>query len=395
MVMEEKKPYINFDEYIRQGEPSQREAAYAWSTAIGLQAVDGLKTSDYLNDLARRNIEGEITIDQVDALLNNYYQSKTSREADDDDKEEADRASKNIKRILSTVTLNFSTNGLISLHRRIFEGVFKHAGELRKYDITKKEWVLEGDTVRYQNWEDLRRTLDYDIEQERAFVYKGMSKDEVIAHLTKFVSGLWQIHAFGEGNTRTIAVFTILYLRSLGFNVENDLFARHSWYFRNALVRANYKNVVKGVEYSTIYLERFFRNLLLGEQWDLRNRYLHIHPTKEWSVQPILSAPEQVPDKYPTSTQQVQDKLHTENPNITNLVCKVGERELSVKEMMLAMGLKDRENFLTLYLNPAITDGFIRLLYPQSPRHPRQKYLLTVKGLALYNETKSRNEEVE
>ena len=395
MVMEEKKPYINFDEYIRQGEPSQREAAYAWSTAIGLQAVDGLKTSDYLNDLARRNIEGEITIDQVDALLNNYYQSKTSREADDDDKEEADRASKNIKRILSTVTLNFSTNGLISLHRRIFEGVFKHAGELRKYDITKKEWVLEGDTVRYQNWEDLRRTLDYDIEQERAFVYKGMSKDEVIAHLTKFVSGLWQIHAFGEGNTRTIAVFTILYLRSLGFNVENDLFARHSWYFRNALVRANYKNVVKGVEYSPIYLERFFRNLLLGEQWDLRNRYLHIHPTKEWSVQPNLSAPGQVPDKYPTSTQQVQDKLHTENPNITNLVCKVGERELSVKEMMLAMGLKDRENFLTLYLNPAITDGFIRLLYPQSPRHPRQKYLLTVKGLALYNETKSRNEDEE
>ena len=395
MVMEEKKPYINFDEYIRQGEPSQREAAYAWSTAIGLQAVDGLKTSDYLNDLARRNIEGEITIDQVDALLNNYYQSKTSREADDDDKEEADRASKNIKRILSTVTLNFSTNGLVSLHRRIFEGVFKHAGELRKYDITKKEWVLEGDTVRYQNWEDLRRTLDYDIEQERAFVYKGMSKDEVIAHLTKFVSGLWQIHAFGEGNTRTIAVFTILYLRSLGFNVENDLFARHSWYFRNALVRANYKNVVKGVEYSTIYLERFFRNLLLGEHWDLRNRYLHIHPTKEWSVQPNLSAPEQVPDKYPTSTQQVQDKLHTENPNITNLVCKVGERELSVKEMMLAMGLKDRENFLTLYLNPAITDGFIRLLYPQSPRHPRQKYLLTVKGLALYNETKSRKEDEE
>ena len=282
MVMEEKKPYINFDEYIRQGEPSQREAAYAW-----------------------------------------------------------------------------------------------------------------GDTVRYQNWEDLRRTLDYDIEQERAFVYKGMSKDEVIAHLTKFVSGLWQIHAFGEGNTRTIAVFTILYLRSLGFNVENDLFARHSWYFRNALVRANYKNVVKGVEYSPIYLDRFFRNLLLGEQWDLRNRYLHIHPTKEWSVQPILSAPEQVPDKYPTSTQQVQDKLHTENPNITNLVCKVGERELSVKEMMLAMGLKDRENFLTLYLNPAITDGFIRLLYPQSPRHPRQKYLLTVKGLALYNETKSRKEDEE
>ena len=386
--MDDKELYVNFDEYIRQGESSQREAAYAWSTAIGLQAVDGLKTSDYLNDLARRNIEGEITIDEVDKLLDNYYQNKTTRDADDDDKEEADRASKNIKRILSTVTLDFTTNGLISIHRRIFDGVLKHAGELRKYDITKKEWVLEGDTVRYLNWEDLRRALDYDIQQERAFVYKGKSWDEVISHLTRFVSGLWQIHAFGEGNTRTTAVFTILYLRSLGFNVENDLFARHSWYFRNALVRANYKSIVKGVDYSPVYMERFFRNLLLGEQWDLRNRYLHIHPTKEWSVQPNLVKP----DKYPTSTPQVPDKLHTDNNNIANLVCKVGEQELSVKEMMSAIGLKDRENFLNLHLNPAIAGGYVRLLYPDKPRHPRQKYLLTVKGLALFNEIKKKED---
>ncbi len=380
--MDDREQYINFDEYIRQGEPSQREAAYAWSTAIGLQAVDGLKTSDYLNDLARRNIEGEITIDEVDKLLDNYYQCKATREADDDDKEEADRASKNITRILSTITLDFTTNGLISIHRRIFDGVLKHAGELRKYDITKKEWVLEGDTVRYLNWEDLRRALDYDIQQERSFVYKGKSEDEVIIHLARFVSGLWQIHAFGEGNTRTTAVFTILYLRSLGFKVENDLFARHSWYFRNALVRANYKSVVKGVDYSPVYLERFFRNLLLGEQWDLRNRYLHIHPAKEWSLQPNLATS----DKYPTSTRQVPNKLYTDNIYIANLVHKVGGQELSVKEMMSAMGLKDRENFLNLYLNPAIKDGYVRLLYPDSPRHPRQKYLLTVKGLALYNE---------
>ena len=178
------------------------------------------------------------------------------------------------------------------------------------------------------------------------------------------------------------AVFTILYLRSLGFKVENDLFARHSWYFRNALVRANYKSVVKGVDYSPVYLERFFRNLLLGEQWDLRNRYLHIHLTKEWSLQPNLAAP----DKHPTSPRQVPNKLHTDNIYIANLVHKVGGKELSVKEMMSAMGLKDRENFLNLYLNPAIKDGYVRLLYPDSPRHPRQKYLLTVKGLALYNE---------
>ncbi len=383
----DKELCLNFDEYIRQGEPSQREAAYAWSTAIGLQAVDGLKTSEYLNDLARRNIEGEITIDEVEQLLNSYYENKTTREADDDDKQEADKASKNIKRILSVKTCDFSTNGYISLHRRIFEGVMKHAGEIRKYDITKREWVLEGDTVSYLNWEDLRRAVDYDIQQERDFSYKGISKDELVAHVAKFVSGLWQIHAFGEGNTRTTGVFTIQYLRSLGFNVENDLFAKHSWYFRNALVRANYKNAIKGIDYSPVFLERFFRNLLLGEQWDLRNRYLHINPPAEWKEQPNLATP-QVPRKYPTSIGQAQAKLQASNPNIIRLLQVVGERELSVKEIMEGLELKDRKNVLNLYLNPAVSDGYVRLLYPNSPRHPRQKYLLTVKGMTLYNDIK-------
>lgn len=396
-----KERYINFDEYIRQGEPSQREAAYEWGTAIGLQAVDGLKTSDYLNELARRNIEGEITIDEVEELLNSYYEGKTTREADDDDKQEADKASKNIKRILSTKTFQFSTNNFISVHRRIFDGVMKHAGELRKYDITKREWVLEGDTVNYLNWEDLRRALDYDIEQERNFSYKGLSSDEMVAHITKFVSGLWQIHAFGEGNTRTTAVFIIQYLRSIGFDVENDLFAKHSWYFRNALVRANYKNARKGIDYTPVYLERFFRNLLLGEQWDLRNRYLHINPTKEWSVQPNLAAPEQVQDQSKTSagettrqatrqaTRQVADKFRTNNLNIKKLVLIVGNEELSIRDMLERLGLKNRESFMDVYLNPAIKEKYVRQLYPDKPRHPRQKYLLTVKGNLLYNELTS------
>ena len=389
--MDAKQLYINFDEYIRQGEPSQRDSAYAWSTAIGLQAVDGLKTSEYLNDLARRNIEGEITIDEVGSLLDSYYESKTVREADDDDKEEADKASKNIKKILSTVTLDFSTNGLINLHRRIFNGVFKHAGELRKYDITKKEWVLDGDTVRYLNWEDLRRAIDYDIEQERAYIFKGKTQDEIVQHLSRFVSGIWQIHAFREGNTRTTAVFTILYLRSLGFDVKNDLFARHSWYFRNALVRANYKNAVKGIDYSPVYLERFFRNLLLGEQWDLRNRFLHINPPAEWRIQPNLSAPEQAPEQVPEQAPEQapeQDLLHTNNQLIIELINIIGNEELSISQLMEKVGLKHRPNFIEYHLNPAISEGYVRLLYPKSPRHPRQKYLLTVKGLALYNELK-------
>ena len=394
--MSEKQLYIDFEEYIRQGEPTQRERAEAWSVAIGLQAVDGLKVSDYLRETARKNIEGEITIDEARERVKTYYQSKKQREPDDDDKQEADQVSANITKILSTDTLDFSTKGYISLHRRIFEGVFKHAGRIRDYDITKKEWVLEYDTVHYLNWEDLRRALDYDIEQERGFSYKGLSSDELIAHVTRFVSGIWQIHAFGEGNTRTTAVFTIQYLRSLGFKVDNDLFAKHSWYFRNALVRANYKSAVKGIDYSPVYLERFFRNLLLGEQWDLRNRYLHINPPEEWNVQPNLAnpnkhstsagqVPEQVQDKRRTSAGQVQDKCHTDNPNIVKLVHVVGYNELSVKGMMEGVGLKGRDNFLNLYLTPAIAAGYIRLLYPQSPRHPRQRYLLTVKGQMLYD----------
>ena len=388
--MNEEQLYINFDEYIRQGEPAQREAAYAWSTAIGLQAVDGLKTSEYLNNLAQQNIEGKITIDEVEHLLNSYYESKTIREADDDDKEEADKASKNIKRILSVKTFDFSTNGYISVHRRIFEGVLKHAGELRKYDITKREWVLEGDTVSYINWEDLRRAIDYDIQQEREFSYKGIGNDELATHFAKFVSGLWQIHAFGEGNTRTTAVFAIQYLRSLGFNVENDLFAKHSWYFRNALVRANYKSAVKGIDSSPVYLERFFRNLLFGERWELRNRYLHINPPAEWKVQPNFTAPTDTRTSTRTSNEQapeqVQDLLRTSNALIIELIKVIGNEELSISKLMQKVGLKHRPNFLEYHLNPAINEGYVRLLYPQSPRHPRQKYLLTVKGLALYNE---------
>ena len=380
--------YLNLDEYIRQGEPAQQEKAGYWQTAIGLQAVDGLKVSGYLQDTARRHIEGDITIDEARELVNQYYITKTAHNANDEDKEEADRVSSNIVKVLSSPTFDFSTGGFQSVHRRVFDGVMKHAGEFRTYDITKKEWVLEGDTVLYLNWEDLRRAIDYDLEHERIYNYKGKNHNEIINHITRFVSGLWQIHAFREGNTRTTAVFTIQYLRSLGFNVNNDLFAKHSWYFRNALVRANYHNVAKGIDYTPIYLERFFRNLLLGEQWELRNRYLHIHPTKEWSNQPNLTAPNRTSNRTSTEqvTEQADNLLHPNNPLILGLIRIVGNEELSISQLMGKTGLKHRPNFIENHLNPAITEGYVRLLYPDKPRHPRQKYLLTVKGLALYNE---------
>ena len=286
--------FASFDEYLRQGEPLQKERAENWKTVIGLQAVDGLQPSAYLIDVAKRNIEGEISLNETRKLIDSYYQSKTVRTPKDEDEEEADKVSANIAKILASKTFAFNTNGYVSLHRRIFEGVFKHAGEIRQYDISKKEWVLEGDSVNYLNWEDLRRALDWDIEQEKNFSYKGLTDDEKIEHIAKFISGIWQIHAFREGNTRTTAIFTIQYLRSLGYEVNNEMFAKHSWYFRNALVRANYRNINKDIEYSPIYLVRFFRNLLLGESWVLKNRYLHIDPTDEWKVQPRLATP-QVP----------------------------------------------------------------------------------------------------
>lgn len=276
--MAEKHPYeLDFEQYIRNTEPGKKEKSYAWSTAIGLQQVDGLTPSKYLFDTAKRNIEGEITFDEAKSLIDTYYESKTERiENSEERTEEADKVASRIAQILSEKSFNFSPSHLIAIHGRLFEGIFKFAGKLRDYDISKREWVLDGDTVMYGAAFELKVALDYDFEQERNFSYKNLTKEEIVRHITFFVSRLWQIHAFGEGNTRTTAVFTIKYLRSLGFNVNNDIFAENSWYFRNALVRANYTNLQKGIQENQEFLEKFFRNLLLGEQNELRNRYCHI-----------------------------------------------------------------------------------------------------------------------
>ena len=227
---------VNFDEYIQQGEPQKREKSYAWQTAIGLQAVDGLKPSDYLVETACRHIEGDITIDEVQQLIKSYYESKDIRAVKAAETEEADKVSANIAALLNERTFAFTFAGLVAIHRRVFDGVFKFAGQIRDYNITKKEWVLRGDTVLYVSAPDIRRAIEYDHEQEKTFIYIGLDISQIVGHIAQFVSGLWQIHPFGEGNTRTTAVFTIQYLRTMGFNVENDLFAKHSWYFRNALV---------------------------------------------------------------------------------------------------------------------------------------------------------------
>ena len=264
-----------FKEYIRESEPNKREKGYAWQTAIGLQAVDGLKTSKYLINTAIRNIEGDISIDEANSLLNSYYEKKPKQDPGDRT-EEADKVSVRIVKVLSETGFSFTPNEYISIHKKLFTGIYRHAGKIRDYNITKKEWVLDGETVFYGNASELRDTLEYDFSEERSFSYKGLSINEIIHHLAVFVSRLWQIHIFEEGNTRTTAVFFIKYLRTLGFDAINDIFAENAWYFRNALVRANYNNFKIGIHETTEYLELFLRNLLLNEENELHNRVMHI-----------------------------------------------------------------------------------------------------------------------
>lgn len=264
-----------FQEYIKESEPAKREKGYAWHTAIGLQAVDGLQISEYLVQTAVRNIEGEISFEEANALLQTYYEENPARDASDRT-EEADKVSARIAALLSERAFSFTPNEYLSIHGKLFNGIYSHAGCIRDYNITKKEWVLNGATVLYGSATELRETLNYDFSEEKEFSYKNLSMNEIIHHLAVFVSRLWQIHVFGEGNTRATAVFFIKYLRTLGFDVTNDIFAENAWYFRNSLVRANYNDLKNGIYETTEYLEVFLRNLLLNENHPLYNRTLHI-----------------------------------------------------------------------------------------------------------------------
>ena len=318
--IEQNKLEIDFDSYIRQAEPSKQENGKLWKTAIGLQQVDGLTPSKYLYETARRNIEGEITIEEAKYLIDSYYESKDSKT--DDRCEEADKVSVRIREILAEKTFSFTPALLLSIHKRLFTGVFKNvnAGKYRDYNITKREWVLDGETVFYADADMISQTLEYDFSQERDFDYSKIDIDEQIKHIARFIANIWQIHPFGEGNTRTTAVFTIKYLNSLGFNINNDPFEKNSWYIRNSLVRANYTNVKKGIQMNTIFLERFFRNVLLGEEYELKNRYIHLRAESLFVCeQPLTTNSENVPinaENVPINVPTNQESVPINDENV-------------------------------------------------------------------------------
>lgn len=360
-----KSPYeLDFEEYIRNSEPAKKEKTYAWTTAIGLQQVDGLTPSKYLFETAKRNIDGEISVAEATSIIDSYYESKTDRSGNDNERtEEADKVSSRIAQILSEKSFNFSPSYLIALHGRLFAGIFKFAGKIRDYDISKKEWVLDGDSVMYGAAFELKAALDYDFEQERHFSYKNLTLEETVKHITFFVSRLWQIHAFGEGNTRTTAVFTIKYLRSLGFNADNELFAENSWYLRNALVRANYNNLQKGIHENPEFLEKFFRNLLLGEHNELKNRFLHIRAKDFLKIKEndknVTANYGKVTANNENDTRNVKkvsvnDKNVTRNVTVNSENISVNNKNITVK---LTQTQKDILNLIKE--NPCITQNEI------------------------------------
>ena len=267
---------------------------YIIETGMGLQDVDHLKNSSYFVDESKKYIKGEISLEELEKIIDSYYKNKPKEE---ERTEEADKTSIRIAQLIEDDSFVFSIGQLVSIHEHLFKGVYAHAGEFRTYNFTKQEWVLDGASVFYADHRLLKTTLQYDFDSEREFEYLGLSIDEIIAHLAGFISNIWQVHPFEESNTRTTAVFVIKYLRSIGFRATNDTFAKNAWYFRNALVRANYRNIHKHVYEDKSFLVRFLRNLLLDESNDLRNKDLHISkssrtilPYKESTVLELIKS---------------------------------------------------------------------------------------------------------
>lgn len=344
--------------YIREGEPNRVQKSKNWATAIGLQAVDGLSPSRYLLDTAKEHIEGRLTIGEVQELVESYYERSGERTEEELQSEEADIVSSRITEILGERSFSFSPATLRSIHGRLFKGLIKDAGTYRTYNISKKEWVLKGESVLYAPWGLIGETLDYDFGREAAFSYEGMTRDEISKHIAEFTSGIWQVHPFCEGNTRTTAAFIIKYLNSLGIEVDNKPFEENSWYFRNALVRANYNDVPSGIHETVEFLERFFENALLGGAYQLRNRYMHV----DWV--------DESEDENLATTQQVTQQVE-------RLLSVLDEAEMSLREIMEQLALSDRNNVMKNYVNPALELGLIERTVPDKPNSRLQKYRKT------------------
>lgn len=343
---------LALDQYIRQGDPGLAEKSAAWQTAIGLQDVDGLKISEYLLKIAKEHIEGRIDMNAAKTRIQIYYEKRKGHLTDVEERtREADLVSLHIVELLGEKTFQLSPAFYINIHKRLFTGVFPHAGRLRSYNITKDEWILNGKTVYYASYNEIQAALDYDFSQEKQFPYETVSVADAMKHIAAFTSGIWQIHPFGEGNTRTTAIFVIQYLKAFGLRVNSDVFAEHSWYFRNALVRSNYNDFQLGIHAITKYLEQFFENLLMNMNHELKNRYLRVDYRDDRMIQSENAESSKCIDNILNCTleEMAVMKVIEENPRITQkaLSAVLGKSERTIKTRMGSLkqkGLIQRKN---------------------------------------------------
>lgn len=266
---------LNSYEKVEETKDSYKKQLY-WDMAIGLQQVDSLVPSKYLIELANDNINGKISSYKIEELLNKYYAKQNMADKKVSDEHECDLVATRIVELLNDNNFSFRPITLKVIHEYLFKGIYDFAGKYRTYNITKEEPILKGDTVIYASFNEIKRTLDYDFNQEMEYDYSKLTLQEQINHIVDFTSRVWQVHAFGEGNTRTVAVMIEKYLRSLGYNVNNDLFKEHSVYFRNALVRSNYSNRAKNIYPTNEYLIKFFENLLADKKHELSSKDLMV-----------------------------------------------------------------------------------------------------------------------
>lgn len=255
-----------------------------WNVAMGLQQVDGLEPSNYLRKLADEHAEGRRGIAETGELLRTYYKQRTASDeldAGETDTREADLVSQRIVEVLSRGAFVLMPSMLSDVHRALFQDLDPETyrpGVFKTEALQKREFVLNGDSMVYADPSLIERSLEFAFNDEMSFMYDVTFDAEQLAHFARFVSRLWQVHPFVEGNTRAVAVFAVLYLRFLGFDIDNEPFEQHSQYFRNALVRANYRNAKGGILPDPTFLHRFFENLLSGTNHPLHSRDLIVQP---------------------------------------------------------------------------------------------------------------------
>lgn len=268
--MSEKELDSSVNNYIEEKCSLNYVKQLQWDVAIGLQEVDSLKPSKYLKKLVEENINGEKTIYEVEHELKEYYIEKERLNDINHNELECDLVSTRIVQLLEDEKFELSVDFLKYIHGYLFKDIYDFAGQFRKIDFSKHELILNNDSALYGDCKTLKESLEYDISLESVKNYKEMNIVEVINNIADFSSRIWQTHPFREGNTRTIAIFIIKYLVSLGYQVDNTLFKDKSVYFRNALVRSNYFNNEKNVREDNSYLIKFYENLLLGKNNNLQ-----------------------------------------------------------------------------------------------------------------------------